>query len=60
MVFNGKPKDKMKYCWCSDLADMELLHVRNTAVEKLFDDIFSFVRMVAPAAKIELRDFYGT
>ena len=34
--------------------------ISRTAVEKHFDDIFSFVRLVAPAAKIERRDFYGT
>ena len=34
--------------------------ISRTAVEKHFDDIFSFVQLVAPAAKIERRDFYGT
>ena len=34
--------------------------ISRTAVEKHFDDIFAFVQLVAPAAKLELRDFFGT
>ena len=34
--------------------------ISRTAVEKHFDDIIAFVRLVAPAAKLELRDFFGT
>ena len=33
--------------------------ISRIAVEKHFDDIFSFVRLIAPAAKLERRDFYG-
>lgn len=33
--------------------------ISQIAVEKHFDDIFSFVQLVAPAAKLERRDFYG-
>ena len=34
--------------------------ISRIAVENHFDDIFAFVRLVAPAAKLELRDFYGS
>ena len=34
--------------------------ISRTAVEKHFDDIFSFVRLIVPAAKLERRVFYGT
>ena len=34
--------------------------ISRIAVEKHFDDIFSFVRLIVPAAKLERRVFYGT
>ncbi len=33
--------------------------ISQIAVKKHFDDIFSFVQLVAPSAKLERRDFYG-
>ena len=34
--------------------------ISRIAVEKHFDDIFSFVRLITPAAKLEKQDFYGS